>query len=159
MWTSDNMNAVAQWDSSPSERICVILPRDSKGHRKGLGRGVPAQEGVSEGGGYYPETPLGKRIARTARDQHLCVPTRRAAPRLSTYPVLGPGKMLCSTPPLTANSKKEFGVMVGTRLTSAHPGVSAIRCLMSFGTKSIAKRLIADNRLWSWGLRERAMAI
>ena len=39
MWTSDNINAVAQCDSSPSERICVLLPRDRKGHRKGLGRG------------------------------------------------------------------------------------------------------------------------
>ena len=46
MWTSDNINAVAQCDSSPSERICVLLPRDRKGHKKGLGRGVPAQEGV-----------------------------------------------------------------------------------------------------------------
>ena len=46
MWTSDDINAVAQCDSSPSERISVPLPLDRKGHRKGLGRGVPTQEGV-----------------------------------------------------------------------------------------------------------------
>ena len=55
MWASDKINVVAQCDSSPSERICVLLPREGtviarvqeggflprKGSRKG---GVRAQE-------------------------------------------------------------------------------------------------------------------
>ena len=57
MWTSDNINVVAQCDSSPSERICVLLPRDKKGHRKGLGRGVPAQKGSRKGGVPAQEPP------------------------------------------------------------------------------------------------------